>query len=79
MAKKITKKELAELQENIKSINGVQIRIGELELGKLNLAAQFNQLNQNLKLLQDTLEKKYGSVNINVKTGEINNETDKKN
>jgi|TARA_R100000353_G_scaffold92949_2_gene68341 hypothetical protein len=79
MAKKITKKELAELQENIKNINGVQIRIGELELGKLNLAAQFNQLNQNLKLLQDTLEKKYGSVNINVKTGEINNETDKKN
>jgi len=78
MAKKITKKELAELQENIKNINGVQIRIGELELGKLNLAAQFNQLNQNLKLLQDTLEKKYGSVNINVKTGEINNETDKK-
>ena len=79
MAKKITKKELAELQENIKNINGVQIRIGELELGKLNLAAQFNQLNQNLKLLQDRLEKKYGSVNINVKTGEINNETDKKN
>jgi hypothetical protein len=79
MAKKITKKELAELQENIKNINGIQIRIGELELGKLNLAAQFNQLNQNLKLLQDTLEKKYGSVNINVKTGEINNETDKKN
>jgi|TARA_A100001391_G_scaffold86444_1_gene56769 hypothetical protein len=79
MAKKITKKELAELQENIKNINSVQIRIGELELGKLNLAAQFNQLNQNLKLLQDTLEKKYGSVNINVKTGEINNETDKKN
>lgn len=79
MAKKITKKELAELQENIKNINGVQIRIGELELGKLNLAAQFNQLNQNLKLLQDTLEKKYGSVNINVQTGEINNETDKKN
>ena len=79
MAKKITKKELAELQENIKNINSVQIRIGELELGKLNLAAQFNQLNQNLKLLQDRLEKKYGSVNINVKTGEINNETDKKN
>jgi len=79
MAKKITKKELTELQENIQKINGVQIRIGELELGKLNLAAQFNQLNQNLKLLQDKLEKKYGSVNINVKTGEINNETDKKN
>lgn len=79
MAKKISKKELAELQENIKGINSVQIRIGELELGKLNLAAQFNQLDQNLKLLQDTLEKKYGSVNINVKTGEINNETDKKN
>ena len=79
MAKKITKKELTELQNNIKNINTVQIKIGELELGKLNLAAQFNQLNQNLKLLQDTLEKKYGSVNINVKTGEINNETDKKN
>jgi len=78
MAKKITKKELTELQNNIKNINTVQIKIGELELGKLNLAAQFNQLNQNLKLLQDTLEKKYGSVNINVKTGEINNETDKK-
>ena len=79
MAKKITKKELAELQDNIKSINTVQIKIGELELGKLNLAAQFNQLNQNMKEFQVRLEKKYGSVNINVNTGELKDETNKKN
>ena len=79
MAKKITKKELAELQDNIKSINTVQIKIGEFELAKLNLAAQFNQLNNNMKELQARLEKKYGSVNINVNTGEFNDETNKKN
>ena len=79
MAKKITKKELAELQDNIKSINTVQIKIGEFELAKLNLAAQFNQLNNNMKELQARLEKKYGSVNINVNTGELKDETDKKN
>jgi|TARA_R100000030_G_scaffold97357_1_gene86199 hypothetical protein len=79
MAKKITKKELAELQDNIKNLNSVQIKIGELELGKLNLAAQFNQLNQNMKEFQVRLEKKYGSVNINVNTGELKDETNKKN
>ena len=79
MAKKITKKELAELQDNIKSINTVQIKIGEFELAKLNLAAQFNQLNNNMKELQARLEKKYGSVNINVNTGEFKDETNKKN
>ena len=79
MAKKITKKELAELQDNIKSINTVQIKIGEFELAKLNLAAQFNQLNNNMKELQARLEKKYGSVNINVNTGELKDETNKKN
>lgn len=79
MAKKITKKELAELQDNIKSINSVQIKIGELELGKLNLAAQFNQLNNNMREFQAKLEKKYGSVNINVNTGEFKDETNKKN
>jgi hypothetical protein len=79
MAKKITKKELAELQDNIKNLNSVQIKIGELELGKLNLAAQFNQLNNNMKQFQAKLEEKYGSVNINVNTGEIKDETNKKN
>ena len=79
MAKKITKKELAELQDNIKSINSVQIKIGELELGKLNLAAQFNQLNNNMREFQAKLEKKYGSVNINVNSGEFKDETNKKN
>ena len=79
MAKKITKKELAELQDNIKSINSGQIKIGELELGKLNLAAQFNQLNNNMREFQAKLEKKYGSVNINVNTGEFKDETNKKN
>ena len=79
MAKKITKKELAELQDNIKNINTVQIKIGEFELAKLNLAAQFNQLNNNMKELQARLEKKYGSVNINVNTGEFKDETNKKN
>tara|TARA_Y100000592_G_scaffold92186_1_gene153521 strand:- start:519 stop:758 length:240 start_codon:yes stop_codon:yes gene_type:complete len=79
MAKKITKKELAELQDNIKNINTVQIKIGELELAKLNLAAQFNQLNNNMKELQARLEEKYGSVNINVHTGEFKDETNKKN
>ena len=75
---RLTKKELAELQDNIKSINSVQIKIGELELGKLNLAAQFNQLNNNMREFQAKLEKKYGSVNINVNTGEFKDETNKK-
>ena len=54
-------------------------KIGEFELAKLNLAAQFNQLNNNMKELQARLEKKYGSVNINVNTGELKDETNKKN
>jgi hypothetical protein len=79
MAKKIAKKELTELQEHISKLNRVQIRIGELEITKIGLISQFNNFNQEVKLFQQKLEKKYGAVNINVNTGEINDETNKKN
>jgi|TARA_R100001463_G_scaffold93064_1_gene147829 hypothetical protein len=79
MAKKIAKKELTELQEHISKLNRVQIRIGELEITKIGLISQFNNINQEVKVFQQKLEKKYGAVNINVNTGEINDETNKKN
>jgi len=79
MAKKIAKKELTELQEHISKLNRVQRRIGELEITKIGLISQFNNINQEVKVFQQKLEKKYGAVNINVNTGEINDETNKKN
>tara|TARA_R110002012_G_scaffold289192_1_gene482159 strand:+ start:4343 stop:4582 length:240 start_codon:yes stop_codon:yes gene_type:complete len=79
MAKKIAKKELTELQGHISKLNRVQIRIGELEITKIGLISQFNNINQEVKVFQQKLEKKYGAVNINVNTGEINDETNKKN
>ena len=79
MAKsKVTKKELQELQGHVRGLNDVQIRIGQIELDKVKLFNHFTKLQSALAEFQKTLEVKYGTVNVNIQTGEIN-EADTKN
>ena len=78
---KITDEQLKSIQEVVSNINRGQIELGSMEVKKHNLMHQINGIQEELGKLQTELEKEYGTVDINIQTGEINYdvEADKKN
>ena len=77
---KITDEQLKSIQEVVSNINRGQIELGSMEVKKHNLMHQINGIQEELGKLQTELEKEYGTVDINIQTGEINYdvEADKK-
>ena len=79
---KVTPSQLEKIQKTVSNINRAQMEIGRLETQKHNLSHQVAGLQDELKLIQDELEKDYGTVNINIEDGTIqyseNGEADKK-
>jgi len=67
----VTEEELKKLQELVNALNRTQIEIGSLETRKHSLAHQVIALQQNMKQLQDELEKVYGKVDINIVDGTL--------
>lgn len=79
--KKVTKKELENIQAQQGELNTLHFNVGALELRKLKLVNQIEVLSKQVDDLKKKLEKKYGSVNINLENGEITpieNEQDNK-
>tara|TARA_Y100001963_G_scaffold61716_1_gene86183 strand:+ start:574 stop:837 length:264 start_codon:yes stop_codon:yes gene_type:complete len=79
---KITKAELESVQTKVKSINTLQMQVGGLEIQKTVAIQRLNAVQNELSVVQQELEKKYGKVSVNLETGLIKeelNETDKKN
>ena len=80
--KKITEEELKSVQEKVGKINQVQMQVGGLEVQKHIALHQITNLQDELQVLQKTLEDKYGTVSVNLQTGEITeipkDEADKK-
>jgi predicted RNA-binding protein len=75
---KVTEEELKEIEEFQQKINVVTYQLGQLTLKKLNLKkekevvnAQYEQLLLQEKELADKLQEKYGTAQIDLKTGEI--------
>ena len=66
---KIKDEQLKELQELIGKINQGQIQIGQLETQKHALLHQLSEIQQELQKFQETLEKEYGKVSINIQDG----------
>ena len=78
--KKLEEQELKNLQDSINKINSLQLQIGALEAQKYEMLKMTIDANSELKDLQSELEKKYGSVSIDISTGEIKeNESDSQN
>ena len=79
---KVTPSQLEKIQKTVSNINRAQMEIGRLETQKHNLLHQVAGLQDELKLIQDELEKDYGTVNVNIEDGTIqypeDGETDKK-
>tara|TARA_A100000172_G_C3034218_1_gene107879 strand:- start:508 stop:744 length:237 start_codon:yes stop_codon:yes gene_type:complete len=76
---KITKKELQEAQKLSTSYNNSIATLGNLELSKQDVLIEAAKNRQEIEKLKQSLEKKYGQVNIDLTTGEyIENESNKK-
>ena len=69
---KITNEQLEKLQTIVSNINKHQMEIGRHETAKHGLCHQVAGFQDQLKVLQSELEKEYGTVNININSGEIN-------
>ena len=79
---KVTASQLEKIQKAVSDINRAQMEVGRLETTKHNIMHQIAGLQDELKLIQDELEKDYGTVNVNIEDGTIqypeNGEADKK-
>ena len=79
---KVTPSQLEKIQTIVSSINKAQMEIGRLETSKHMISHQVVSLQDELRKIQDELEKDYGTVNINIEDGTIqypeNGEADKK-
>ena len=70
-AKKVTKKELKEVSEVTNRVTNITQEIGQMEITKLEYVDLLKTARSEQADIRDMLEKKYGSVNINISTGEI--------
>ena len=80
---KITDEELKSVQEKVNAINQVQMQVGGLEVQKNIGIETLKGFQQELQVIQKTLEEKYGKVSVNLQDGTLTeipeeNETDKK-
>ena len=69
--KKLSDAELKELQEAMYEVHQMQMQIGGVEAHKIDLVSKFSILIKELESTRNILEGKYGSVNIDINTGEI--------
>ena len=75
---KISDEHLKELQEIVNIINNVQFNIGQLEGQKHNLLHELGLSQNKVVVMQNKLNKEYGSFDINIKDGTINWPKDEK-
>ena len=80
--KKVTDEELKSVQEKVALINQVQMKVGGLEVQKTMAIETLKARQQELQVIQTSLEEKYGKVSVNLKDGTISelpeDEADKK-
>jgi len=68
--KKIKEEQLKTIQDQQKELNNLFTEIGYIETQKHNMLHRISTISQSVDEFKKELEKEYGSVNINVNTGE---------
>jgi len=80
--KKVTDEELKSVQEKVALINQSQMQVGGLEVQKAMAIESLKARQQELQVIQTSLEEKYGKVSVNLQDGTISelpeDEADKK-
>ena len=71
-AEKVTEEQLTKIQNVVDRINQTQMNIGALEARKHQALHFIASYNDDLKAVQDELEKEYGTYDINIQDGIIN-------
>ena len=70
-AEKITDEQLQKVQSIVNTLNRAQLELGMLETKKHNMLHNVQTVQDQLTVLQSEFEEEYGTVNINIQTGEI--------
>ena len=73
---RISNEELDQVQSVINDVNRAQLEIGSMESKKHNLLHHVSILQEKLGKMQVEFEKTYGTANINIQDGTINNGKD---
>ena len=68
----ITSEQLEAIQKLINNINRGQLEIGAMEIQKHENMHAISGLRRELDELQGVLREEYGTIDINIQTGEIN-------
>tara|TARA_R100000234_G_C4980067_1_gene170367 strand:- start:409 stop:678 length:270 start_codon:yes stop_codon:yes gene_type:complete len=68
---KIKQEELDALQGKVQNINQMQMQIGILETNKSLFLQRISELQQELQALDADIQKTYGDVTVDIKTGII--------
>ena len=80
--KKVTDEELKSVQEKVALINQFQMQVGGLEVQKAIGIESLKAAQQELQVIQTSLEETYGKVSVNLQDGTISelpeDEADKK-
>jgi len=69
---KISGEELSNIQNVVSAINKIKFEIGNIEAQKQGMLQALLQGNENLATTQLDLQKKYGTVDVNIQDGTIN-------
>ena len=72
-AEKVTEEQLTKIQNVVDRINQTQMNIGALEARKHQALHFIASYNDDLKAVQDELEKEYGTYDINIQAGIFKN------
>ena len=69
---KVTDEQLKGIQSIVDRINNAQMNIGQLEARKHQVLHMIAGTNDELTMMQENLQKEYGTNDVNIKDGTIN-------
>tara|TARA_R100001594_G_scaffold89171_1_gene123580 strand:+ start:514 stop:801 length:288 start_codon:yes stop_codon:yes gene_type:complete len=69
---KVTDNQLERIQKTVNSINASTLEIGRIELQKHEISHRIAGFKDELILLQDELQKEYGTTDVDLRDGTIN-------
>ena len=69
---KVKEEQLERLQQVVNNINGIQFEVGKLEAQKHSYLHRLAGSQDDIALLQDELNKEYGTFDVDLKDGTIN-------
>jgi len=75
---KVSNEHLTQLQQAVNAVNGIQFEVGKIEAQKHAYLHKLTIAQDGIKDLQQMLVKEYGTFDVNLQTGELNNSSDDK-